>query len=185
MSRFGIRKKLKGALKKAILGDQPEPSTTPTPAPKPAPAAAKAKPAPEPKAKAEAAPKPKAKPKPSKGAPAPTAKPSENLGRSWVQAAGVRPDEVVPGTVHVVQIFGSRYALYKTDEGSFFATSDSCPHAGGPLGEGELDGFEVSCPFHSWTFDVRDGSCTSGQGMDVDCTEVRVTDDMVMLEVPL
>ena len=87
--------------------------------------------------------------------------------------------------MHAVQVLGKRYALYKTEEGDFFATSDACPHAGGPLAEGELDGFEVSCPFHSWTFDIRDGSCTSGQDMGVDCVPVKLTDDMVMLEVPL
>lgn len=97
----------------------------------------------------------------------------------------MKPDEVVPGTAHAVQIFGNRYALYKTDDGNFYATSDSCPHAGGPLAEGELDGFEVTCPFHSWTFDVRDGSCTSGESLDVQSAAVRVSDEMVFVEVGL
>ena len=97
----------------------------------------------------------------------------------------MKPDEIVPGTVHAVQIFGKRYALYKVEDGDFYASLDGCPHAGGPLAEGELDGFEVSCPFHSWTFDIRDGSCTSGGDMGVDCVTVKVVDEMVMLEVPL
>lgn len=130
------------------------------------------------------APKPPPSTPPRAASPAP-AEPDRSLGTSWVQAAGVKPDEVVPGTVHAVQIFSKRYALYKTDDGDFYATADGCPHAGGPLAEGELDGFEVTCPFHSRTFDVRDGSCTSGDDLGVDCTLVRVVDDMVLLEVPL
>ena len=41
--------------------------------------------------------------------------------------------------------------------GQFYAIDDVCTHDGGPLGEGELDGFEISCPRHGAKFDVRDG----------------------------
>ena len=32
-----------------------------------------------------------------------------------------------------------------------------CPHRGGPLANGRLDGHVVACPWHGWTFDVRTG----------------------------
>jgi nitrite reductase/ring-hydroxylating ferredoxin subunit len=118
------------------------------------------------------------------GAPAASTEDVRALGKMWVQAAGVRPDEVVDGSVHQVNIFGTRYALYKTDDGEFFASSDSCPHAGGPLGEGELDGFVVTCPFHSFTYDIRDGSCTSGADLTLKCVAVKVEGDKVLLETP-
>lgn len=58
-----------------------------------------------------------------------------------------------------------RIALFNID-GEFYAISDTCPHAGGPLSEGWVDGTEVTCPWHGWTFDVtyseddrRDGVC--------------------------
>jgi 3-phenylpropionate/trans-cinnamate dioxygenase ferredoxin subunit len=41
--------------------------------------------------------------------------------------------------------------------GRFYAIDDVCTHDGGPLGEGELDGFTVTCPRHGAKFDVRDG----------------------------
>jgi len=41
--------------------------------------------------------------------------------------------------------------------GQFYAIDDVCTHDGGPLGEGELDGFEIICPRHGAKFDVRDG----------------------------
>ena len=184
MSRFGIRKKLKSAVRKVILGDSPAFEAAPSQPPSPSPNVASPSP-PKMPSKAAAAPGASLAPKPRAKPTATPAEPDRSLGTSWVQAAGVKPDEVVPGAVHTVQIFGKRYALYKTDGGDFYATTDGCPHAGGPLAEGELDGFEVTCPFHSWTFDVRDGSCTSGQEMGVDCTAVRVVEEMVLLEVPL
>jgi 3-phenylpropionate/trans-cinnamate dioxygenase ferredoxin component len=42
--------------------------------------------------------------------------------------------------------------------GKLFAIGDVCSHDDGPLGEGELDGFDVICPRHGARFDVRDGT---------------------------
>lgn len=44
--------------------------------------------------------------------------------------------------------------------GRFYAIADVCTHDGGPLGDGELDGYEVECPRHGARFDIRDGSVT-------------------------
>jgi len=41
--------------------------------------------------------------------------------------------------------------------GHFYALDDVCTHDGGPLGEGQLDGFAIACPRHGAKFDVRDG----------------------------
>jgi nitrite reductase/ring-hydroxylating ferredoxin subunit len=37
-------------------------------------------------------------------------------------------------------------------DGKFGAISNACNHAGGPLGEGRLDGDYVICPWHNWKF---------------------------------
>jgi len=41
--------------------------------------------------------------------------------------------------------------------GRYYAIDDVCTHDGGPLGEGQLDGFTIACPRHGAKFDVRDG----------------------------
>ncbi|HCP47149.1 MAG TPA: hypothetical protein DIU15_13990 [Deltaproteobacteria bacterium] len=99
-----------------------------------------------------------------------------------MQAPGVVASEVVPDTAHTVEVFGTRYALYKVGD-DFFATQDSCPHAGGPLGGGDLDGHKVSCPFHGYEFDVRTGQCSSGQPFEIACVPVRVKSERVLLRV--
>ena len=183
MSRFGIRKKLKKVLADRLAGGSSAPSpSSGAPAPKPPSQPAAARPAP---ATPRPASPPKPPPAPSLGAaPAGAAKDAvEEKGTTWVQAAGVKVEELVHGSVHRVTIFGSRYALYKTDEGELHATADSCPHAGGPLSEGDLDGFLVTCPFHAWEFDIRDGSCASGQEGEIEVINVRISDSMVLLEV--
>ena len=45
--------------------------------------------------------------------------------------------------------------------GSYYAMDDICTHDDGPLGEGELDGFVITCPRHGARFDVRSGHVLS------------------------
>ena len=45
--------------------------------------------------------------------------------------------------------------------GKFFALDDVCTHDGGPLGEGQLEGFCIACPRHGAKFDIRDGRAVS------------------------
>lgn len=41
--------------------------------------------------------------------------------------------------------------------GEFYAVSNTCPHAGGYLNYGLLDGYILECPLHYWPFDLRTG----------------------------
>ncbi|MEC7810975.1 MAG: Rieske 2Fe-2S domain-containing protein [Actinomycetota bacterium] len=43
-------------------------------------------------------------------------------------------------------------------EGKLYAIEDNCSHADTPLSEGKLSGFQINCPLHGASFDVRDGS---------------------------
>ncbi|HEY0438721.1 MAG TPA: non-heme iron oxygenase ferredoxin subunit [Xanthobacteraceae bacterium] len=49
-----------------------------------------------------------------------------------------------------------RLALYKLGS-AYFATDDVCPHEGGSLSEGTLEGNCIECPLHAAQFDVRTG----------------------------
>jgi nitrite reductase (NADH) small subunit len=58
----------------------------------------------------------------------------------------------------VVTINNFKIALFKTKDG-FYAIENDCPHRGGPLGEGHLEGDVVICPWHAWSFEVKTGKC--------------------------
>lgn len=45
--------------------------------------------------------------------------------------------------------------------GQLYAIGDVCTHDGGPLGEGELEDHQVTCPRHGASFDVRNGRALS------------------------
>jgi 3-phenylpropionate/trans-cinnamate dioxygenase ferredoxin subunit len=49
-------------------------------------------------------------------------------------------------------------ALYRNDDGEFYATADRCTHEEWSLGEdGDLEGDEIVCPLHMARFDIRSG----------------------------
>ena len=67
-----------------------------------------------------------------------------------------REHECPPGQAREVIVDGRVVALFHAD-GEFYALDGVCPHQGGPLGEGQLQGCVVTCPWHGWQFDVRTG----------------------------
>src|SRR5438552_3050508 len=54
--------------------------------------------------------------------------------------------DVSPGTAKVVEAEGGSFALFNV-AGTFYAIDNTCTHVGGPLGEGELAGEVVTCPW--------------------------------------
>jgi nitrite reductase (NADH) small subunit len=68
-------------------------------------------------------------------------------------------------------------------EGQFFALDGICPHQGGPLGEGELTGCIVTCPWHGWQFDVRTGQHQLSRTLSQPRFETKVEDGSVWVEL--
>lgn len=66
-------------------------------------------------------------------------------------------DEMAKGTSRTVG-GGEPIAVYRTDDGAFYATADSCTHEKWSLGEdSDIEGQEVVCPLHMARFDLRTG----------------------------
>ena len=42
--------------------------------------------------------------------------------------------------------------------GELLALGNSCPHAGLPLGNGELRGLVITCPYHGYAYNVKTGA---------------------------
>jgi nitrite reductase (NADH) small subunit len=93
-------------------------------------------------------------------------------------------DEIPPGTCRTVEVDGIYLALCNVD-GTFRAVDNTCPHAGGPLGEGSLEGEVLECPWHGWRFNVRTGERPENQKICVTCVEVRVQGKDVQVRTPL
>lgn len=96
----------------------------------------------------------------------------------WIEIA--KTEDCPPGTCLELVVGDRIVALYNV-EGAWFALDGICPHNGGPLGKGKLDGCVVTCPWHGWQFDVRNGQCQLTATIQQPQVEVRVEDDAVMM----
>lgn len=68
--------------------------------------------------------------------------------------------------------------------GQFYAIDDVCTHDGGPLAEGDLDGYQVICPRHGARFDIRDGrALTMPATRPTDVHEVKIEGDDVLVRI--
>lgn len=94
-----------------------------------------------------------------------------------------RVADIPPGTGRTVEVNGVWIALFNVD-GTFYAMDNSCPHAGGPLGEGKVNGGIVECPWHGWRFDIRTGTRVENQNFEVPCCQVRLEDGHVQIALP-
>lgn len=96
-----------------------------------------------------------------------------------VEVPVCRVDDMPAGSVRHVKVGKRDIALARAAE-DFYALSNVCLHAFGPLSGGVLDGYEVVCPWHGWRYDVRTGS-TDHPDSDVKTYPVVVRDGLVMI----
>jgi nitrite reductase/ring-hydroxylating ferredoxin subunit len=64
-----------------------------------------------------------------------------------------------------------------------YAISATCPHAGGPLDEGPLQGDVVECPWHGSRFCMRDGRVLTGPStVNAPRYDVRIRDGQIEIK---
>jgi nitrite reductase/ring-hydroxylating ferredoxin subunit len=90
--------------------------------------------------------------------------------------------DVPSGTGRTVDVKGKPVAIFNVD-GNFHAISDTCLHRGGPLGEGELDGKTVTCPWHGWRFDVTTGTNEFNPSIAVEKYQTKIEGDDLYVSV--
>jgi nitrite reductase (NADH) small subunit len=93
-----------------------------------------------------------------------------------------KKDEIPAGTIREFQLDGKTVAIANVD-GKLYAIDNVCLHRGGPLGEGELHGKIVTCPWHGWTYDVTTGKTTMNPAIGVQCYPIEIKGDDIFVEV--
>ena len=87
-----------------------------------------------------------------------------------------------PGTVMEADAAGKTICLANLN-GAFSALDNMCPHRGGPLGQGWIEGESVVCPWHSWTFNLENGEAETPVNAKAKVLPLRVEDGEVLVEV--
>lgn len=96
---------------------------------------------------------------------------------NFIKVAG--KGDIGPGEGRTVDVNGTAVAIFNIN-GEFFAINNSCPHRGGSLGDGFLEGNVVTCPLHGWQFDVKTGQSPL-MPAKVSCYQVKVEGNDVLV----
>jgi 3-phenylpropionate/trans-cinnamate dioxygenase ferredoxin subunit len=69
--------------------------------------------------------------------------------------------------------------------GKYYAIADICSHDDGPVGEGNLEEYEIICPRHGARFDIRTGRALSLPAfVDIPVYPVRLVGDQIEIGIP-
>lgn len=93
--------------------------------------------------------------------------------------------DLPPGTCQSLELQDQGIALFNLN-GTIYALANICPHAGGPLGEGSIEGDFVECPWHGWKFNIKTGACKKNPSptWNVRCLQVQVIDGIIHVAPP-
>ena len=89
-----------------------------------------------------------------------------------------RRSDVPTGAGKIVAARGKVIALFNVG-GNIRAVENTCPHRGGPLGEGVLSGTVVTCPWHGWEFDVCTGLSPRNPAVAIRCISLEIRGDEI------
>jgi nitrite reductase/ring-hydroxylating ferredoxin subunit len=92
-------------------------------------------------------------------------------------------DELPEGALLEIVQGNALYALCNV-AGEVRALSGVCPHNGGPLGQGALEGSVVTCPWHAWEFDSGTGACLFDDELRIATYPVRVEAGEILVDLP-
>lgn len=103
-----------------------------------------------------------------------------DVEEKWLEVANV--NEIKAGQLVTVNVGSKQVALTRTEKG-LFAVNARCPHQGGPLGDGEIFGEHIRCPWHGYKFSLKTGK---GIGNDdiIETLKVRETDGKIEVLAP-
>ena len=91
--------------------------------------------------------------------------------------------DITPGNRIFIEIDGKPVVIFNID-GNFYAIDDVCTHDDGPVGEGNLEGYQIICPRHGARFDTRSGKALMLPAVqDVRSYPIRVVEGRIEIGV--
>ncbi|MEL6801971.1 MAG: nitrite reductase small subunit NirD [Pseudomonadota bacterium] len=102
---------------------------------------------------------------------------------SWIDIGSV--DDIPLRGARKVKTKLGCIAVFRTGEAEVFATSNTCPHKGGPLNEGIVHDRKITCPLHNMVFDLETGVALGPDEGRIDTYAVRVEDGRVLIDAAL
>ena len=107
------------------------------------------------------------------------------VDESTVEFAEIAPASELPNGERLFVEIADRSIVVLNIAGQLFAIGDVCTHDDGPVGDGDLDGYNIICPRHGAEFDVRTGKVMKMPAVvDIPAYPVQVRDGNIYLGIP-
>ena len=100
---------------------------------------------------------------------------------SWTDIAAL--EDIPVRGARIVKTQAGCIAVFRTGDNEVFATSDRCPHKGGPLSEGIVHGKSVTCPLHNWVFSLETGEAQGADEGQIATYPTRVENGRVLMDL--
>lgn len=94
----------------------------------------------------------------------------------------IAEDDVPEGEGRCVETQDRVLAVFQC-EGEFYVTDNACPHAGGNLAGGYIEGQILFCPWHHWPFNIKTGRCPQSESVWVQTYPVSVENGRVRADL--
>ena len=107
----------------------------------------------------------------------------EGAGETRLAWHRVAEPDALPDRGMMAVSAGTRGLILVRQGGSYRAFQQSCPHQGGPLGEGSLEDGHVVCPWHGWRFSVESGQAATEGEPGLAAFDVELRDDGIYVAV--
>jgi 3-phenylpropionate/trans-cinnamate dioxygenase ferredoxin subunit len=99
---------------------------------------------------------------------------------TWLDVGGAA--EVASGCCSLVEVDETIVAVFNL-AGEFYAIQDACPHDGGELARGKVEGDEIICPRHGARFSIKTGAVLASPAYeDLRTFPVRVVQGRLLIE---
>ena len=100
---------------------------------------------------------------------------------SWIDIGSL--NDIPERGARIVKTTVGCVAVFRTAEDEVFATTDRCPHKGGPLSEGIVHGKSVTCPLHNWVFSLETGEAQGADEGQIATYPVSVKEGRILMDV--
>ncbi len=109
---------------------------------------------------------------------------STNPNNNWYKIAeSIDEISFSPSGLTEIEVKGKTICLIKHND-QLFACTQKCPHAGGILADGFIDGLgNLVCPLHHYKFSLQNGRNVSGEGYFLKIFSVEIKEDGIYVNL--
>ncbi|HIJ44276.1 MAG TPA: nitrite reductase small subunit NirD [Rhodospirillaceae bacterium] len=99
----------------------------------------------------------------------------------WIEIG--RVEDIPQRGARILKTEAGDIAVFRCADDRVFALDDKCPHRGGPLSQGIVHGWKVTCPMHNWVIELANGHAVAPDEGRATKHPVRIKDGVISLRL--